>query len=73
MGILVSTVSALSTFYAEQNASLSGEDIFTRPEIRNKQIYRIIGKLPTIAACAYRHRIGRPYNNPLPTLSYTEK
>lgn len=29
-------------------------------------------RLPTIAACAYRHRIGRPYNNPVNHLSYTE-
>lgn len=33
--------------------------------MRNKQIFRILGKVPTIAACAYRHRIGRPYNNPV--------
>jgi len=32
----------------------------------------LLGKLPTISACAYRHRIGRPYNNPTNTLSYTE-
>ena len=40
--------------------------------MRNKQIVRIIGKLPTIAACAYRHRIGRPYNLPAENLSYSE-
>jgi citrate synthase len=40
--------------------------------MRNKQIFRILGKIPTIAACAYRHRIGRPYNNPVNDLSYAE-
>jgi len=43
-----------------------------RKKKRNKQIYRILVKTPTIAACAYRHRIGRPYNTPVSTLSYTE-
>lgn len=38
----------------------------------NKQIFRCLGKLPTIAACAYRHRIGRSYNSPSEDLDYTE-
>lgn len=49
-----------------------GSDIFKNERVRNKQIFRIIGKLPTIAACAWRHRIGRPYNEPASGLSYTE-
>ncbi|KAL6064488.1 Citrate synthase [Balamuthia mandrillaris] len=72
MGQVISSIAALSTFYPEANASLSGQGIYKSEKIRNKQIYRIIGKLPTIAACAYRHRIGRPYNEPLNHLSYTE-
>jgi citrate synthase len=32
--------------------------------VRQKQVYRILGKLPTVAAFAYRHRIGRPFNYP---------
>lgn len=35
------------------------------------QIYRILGKAATVAANSYRHRIGRPYNNPQRDLSYT--
>jgi len=31
---------------------------------RNKQIYRLLGLVPTIAANSYRHRIGRQYNMP---------
>lgn len=38
----------------------------------NKQIFRLLGKLPTLAACAYRHRIGRSYNYPSNDLEYTE-
>ncbi|KAM9972156.1 hypothetical protein ACTFIW_003513 [Dictyostelium discoideum] len=72
MGMLISTVAALGTFYPEANPALAGGDIFKSENVRNKQIYRIVGKLPTIAACAWRHRIGRPYNTPVNHLGYTE-
>ena len=78
MGMLMSSVSALSTFYPEANPALAGADVFTTAEgaeaARNKQIYRILGKFPTLAACCYRQRIGRPYNHPAPAsnMSYTE-
>jgi citrate synthase len=68
----------MGSFYPEANPALSGSDLYTRDiECRNKQVFRILGKLPTIAAQSYRHRIGRPYNNPNPPreltpLSYTE-
>ncbi|ORZ40910.1 citrate synthase-like protein [Catenaria anguillulae PL171] len=38
-----------------------------RDHVRNKQVYRILGKLPTIAANVFRHREGRPYNHPMPS------
>jgi len=57
MGILISSVAAMSTFHPEAR---SVQD----PESREKQIWRILGKLPTIAAFAYRVRIGRPINYP---------
>ncbi|GAM18824.1 hypothetical protein SAMD00019534_019990 [Acytostelium subglobosum LB1] len=72
MGMLISTVAALGTFYPEANPALAGQDIFKSESVRNKQVLRIIGKLPTIAACAWRHRIGRPYNTPVNHLGYTE-
>jgi len=72
MGMVISTLAALSTFYPYANPSLSGENLYKSEEARNKQIFRIIGKLPTIAACAYRNRIGKPYNNPVSNLGYTE-
>jgi citrate synthase len=64
MGILVSTVAALSTFYPE------AKNIFD-PEVRLKQIWRLIAKMPTLAAFAYRHSIGMPYAYPDNDLSYT--
>lgn len=59
MGIICSTLAALSTVHPEQNPSLVGETIYKNKDIRNKQIYRLIGNVPTIAANAYRHRVGR--------------
>jgi citrate synthase len=64
MGILLSTVGALSTF--NRDAKL----IFDQGS-RMRQIYRLIAKVPSIAAYAYRHSIGRPYNNPDNDLSFT--
>lgn len=78
MGMLISSIAACGTFYSEANPALVGLDIFTRSrQTRNRQIFRILGKVPTIAAQSYRHRIGRPYNNPMSTtnigpLTYTE-
>src|SRR5664280_3758162 len=65
MGILISTVAALSTFYPE--AKNIGD-----PKSRRKQIVRLIGKMPTLAAYAYRHRLGLPYIAPDPELGYTQ-
>jgi citrate synthase len=64
MGMLVSTIAALSTFYPD---SKNISDAATR----KVQIYRLIGKVPTIAAYAYRHHLGLPYVYPDNDLSYT--
>lgn len=40
--------------------------------VRNKQIVRLLGKVPTVAAAAYRHRIGRPHNMPRNDMDYAE-
>lgn len=66
---LSSTMAALSTFHPEANPALHGVDLYGKPaeaaeRLRNKQIVRILGKAGTIAAAAYRHRIGRPPNLP---------
>jgi citrate synthase len=63
MGVFISTVGALSTFYPD------GKQIFDEHS-RKRQIHRLIAKVPTIAAYAYRHSIGRPYVYPDNDLSF---
>jgi citrate synthase len=63
MGVFVSTVAALSTFYPDS------KQIFDETS-RRRQIQRLIAKVPTIAAYAYRHSIGRPYVYPDNELSF---
>jgi citrate synthase len=63
MGILVSTVGALSTFYPE------AKKIFD-VKARRDQTYRLISKMPTLAAFAYRHSLGLPFSYPDNDLSY---
>ena len=63
MGMLVSIVGALSTFYPES------KNVFDR-EVRMDQAFRLIAKLPTIAAFCYRHSAGLPYSYPDNDLSY---
>ncbi|MDA8381045.1 MAG: citrate synthase [Actinomycetota bacterium] len=64
MGMLVSALAALSTFYME------AKDIFN-PEARNKQILRLIAKMPTLAAAAYRFSRGMPFVYPDNALGFT--
>ncbi len=64
MGMMISTIAALSTFYPD------AKDIFNE-ESRRKQTWRLIGKMPTLAAFAYRHSLGMPYSYPDNELSYT--
>src|SRR5207245_10478939 len=63
MGMFVSTVAALSTFYPE--AKLIHDETS-----RRNQIFRLIAKAPTLAAFAYRHSVGMPYAYPDHDLSY---
>ncbi len=63
MGMFIGTVGALSTFYPD------AKRIFEQP-IREKQIWRLIAKVPTLAAFAYRHNRGLPYVYPDNDLSY---
>ncbi len=57
MGMFVSTLAALSTFYPE------AKDIFDE-EARYKQVIRLIAKMPTIAAGTHRHSVGMPFVYP---------
>ncbi|PJF18120.1 Citrate synthase [Paramicrosporidium saccamoebae] len=73
MGMFISSIAALSTFHPEANPSLAGANIFLQDvKLCNKQFKRIIGKATTLAANAYRHRIGREFNSPQNGLGYTE-
>jgi citrate synthase len=64
MGMLISTVAALSTFYPEARDA-------SDPETRRLQIIRLVAKMPTLAAFAFRHSLGLPYAYPDNDLSYT--
>ncbi len=63
MGRLVAFLGTLSTFYT------SSKDV-RNAECRNEHIVKIISKLPTVAAWAYRHSLGRPYVYPNNEMSY---
>jgi citrate synthase len=63
MGMLVSVVAALSTFYPEASK-------VDDPEIRMQQVVRLIAKVPTIAAWSYRHSRGLPYVYPQNNLGF---
>ena len=64
MGMFVSTVAALSTFYPDAKHIADAES-------RRFQIHRLIAKTPTLAAFAHRHSIGMPFAYPDNDLSYT--
>ncbi|HEX9635951.1 MAG TPA: citrate synthase [Acidobacteriota bacterium] len=64
MGMLLSTVGALSTFYPEANQIQDHAG-------RRRQIERLIAKIPTLAAFCFRHSVGRPFAYPDNDLSYT--
>jgi citrate synthase len=65
MGMLLSTVAALATFYPQSRSVLDSH-------CRRDQIIRLIAKMPTLGAYAYRHHQGLPYVYPDPDLSYTK-
>src|SRR6266545_6916557 len=64
MGMVLSTVGALSTFYPDSKKIFDVKS-------RRDQTYRLISKMPTLAAFAYRHSLGQPYSYPDNDLSYT--
>jgi citrate synthase len=63
MGMLISSVAALSTYYPESKQVLNAE-------VRRQQILRLIAKMPTLAAYAFRHAAGLPYTGPDNDLGY---
>jgi citrate synthase len=79
MSMLTSAFATLGAFAPEANPSLRGQKLYTAAasgdlaalQTLDKQVLRIIGKAPTLAAAAYRMRQGRPFNRPAQGLSYT--
>ncbi|KAI1828212.1 citrate synthase-like protein [Xylaria intraflava] len=79
MSMLTSAFATLGAFAPEANPSLAGQKLYTNAasgdltslQVLDKQIIRIIGKAPTLAAASYRMRQGRPFNRPAQGLSYT--
>ena len=79
MSMMTSAFATLGAFAPEANPSLQGQKLYTNAasgdpsalQILDKQILRIIGKAPTLAAASYRMRQGRPFNRPAQGLSYT--
>src|SRR6476469_9731230 len=63
MGMLVASVGALSTFYPDANQ-------INDDAVRHIQIIRLLAKMPTLAAFAFRHNVGQPYVYPDNELSY---
>jgi hypothetical protein len=63
MGMLQSSVGALSTFYPDASQ-------IKDPDIRYSHVVRLIAKMPTLAAFAYRHNMGQPYVYPDNDLRY---
>ncbi len=65
MGMMVATLGALSTYYPEAK-------LVSDAQVRMQQIFRLIGKIPTIAAFSYRHSTGWPYVDPSNDIGYVE-
>src|SRR5579871_1864914 len=63
MGMLVASVGALSTFYPDANQ-------IHEEAVRDIQIIRLLAKMPTLAAFAFRHNMGQPYVYPDNDLEY---
>ena len=65
MGMLVSAVAALSTYYKDAK-------VLDDPETLHKQIVRLIAKMPTLAAAAHRFSVGMPFVYPDNSMSYAQ-
>ena len=65
MGMLVSAIAALSTYYKDAK-------VINDPENLHRQVVRLIAKMPTLAAAAHRFSVGMPFVYPDNTLGYTQ-
>lgn len=72
MGVVLTGLAALSTCHPEQNPALAGQAIYSSPDVQDKQIVRLIGKIPTLGAWAYHKASGRKPAPPNQHLGYAE-
>ena len=72
MGTILTGLCALSTLHPEQNPALAGQNIYASKEVQDKQVVRLIGKIPTLAALAYHRASGRKPAQPNQNLGYAE-
>lgn len=72
MGALVGSINALASFHPDANPALKGQDLYKSKAVRDKQIVRILGKVPTLAAAIYSRMSGRHPTAPSNHLSYSE-
>ncbi|KAH7446703.1 hypothetical protein KP509_01G069400 [Ceratopteris richardii] len=71
MGALVGSINALGSFHPDANPALKGQDLYQSKSVRDKQIVRILGKVPTLASAIYLRMAGRHPVTPASHLSYT--
>jgi citrate synthase len=71
MGMLIAALASYATLHPEANPT-ANEALHRDPAFRNSQLYRLLGVVPTLAAMAYRLRVGREFNLPKEGLKYTE-
>jgi citrate synthase len=72
MGMMSTLIAALSTFYPEANPAYVGAGVYSDKKVRNAHIYNLLGCAPAIAAACYRHKAGKPINQPNENLGYVE-
>jgi len=72
MGILVGSICALSAYHPDANPAIQGQDLYKSTAVRDKQIVRVLGKVPAMAAAAYHRATGRRASPPVTDLTYAE-
>jgi citrate synthase len=80
--MMIASIASLSTFTPEANPAIQGDAMYMHPKgstddtvdkVRERFVFRALGKIPTIASAAYRHRSGRNSNSPMyRSLNYCE-
>jgi citrate synthase len=72
MGVLLTGIAALSTCHPEANPAIAGQGVYKTREAQDKQIVRLLGKMPTLASYAYHKATGHRPGPPNQHLGYSE-